>query len=124
MQIAGHIQKVNNIAAAATGTITIDPTSATDNPTGGTIFCLTGYGVNNATATNQPISVAITQASLGGGTAAQPGSAVIHGANGTGAGVILFNDSPQFKASNGTITLTMTAGGSSAYDFWVTGFWV
>lgn len=124
MQIAGHVQKVNNIAAAATGTVTIDPTSATDNPTGGTIFCLTGYGVYNATATNQPISVAVTQASLGGGTAAQPGSSVIHGANGTGLGSIEFADPPQFKSSNGTITFTMNAGGSTAYDFWVKGFWV
>lgn len=124
MQIAGHVQKVNNIVAATNGTVTFDPTSATDNPTGGTIFCLTGYGVGHATGANQPVVVAITQTSLGGGTAAQPGSAAIHGVNGTGVGYIEFADPPQFKASNGTITFTMTAGGSSAWDFWVKGFWV
>lgn len=124
MQIAGHVQKVNNIAAAHTGTITINSASATDNPLGGTIFCLTGYGVNHATGMNFPVVVAITQASLGGGTAAQPGSAAIHGANGTGVGYIEFADPPQFLASNGIITFTMTAGGSSAWDFWVKGFWV
>ena len=119
MQITGHIQKVNNIAAAASGTITIDPTSATVNPTGGTIFCLTGYGVYNGTATNQPIVVAITQ-----GGSNLPGSATLHGVNGTGLGAVEFVDALQFRSSGGTITFTMTAGGSAAYDFWVKGFWV
>ena len=56
--------------------------------------------------------------------ASRSASCRAHGANGTGLGAVEFVDALQFRSSGGTITFTMTAGGSAAYDFWVKGFWV